>query len=129
MILVTGHYDSRNSSNFDTHAEAPGANDDASGVAVSLACAQALSKLKLPATLVFVAVAGEEQGLYGSKHLAELAKQQNWQLEAVLNNDIVGGNTTPGDTFQDKHAVRVFSENVPASATPEEIRRILAARL
>ena len=126
MILVTGHYDSRNSSNFDTHDEAPGANDDASGVAVSLACAQALSKSKFPATLVFAAVAGEEQGLYGSKHLAELAKQQNWDLEGDLNNDIVGGNTTPGDKFQDKHAVRVFSENVPANATPEEMRRILA---
>jgi Peptidase family M28 len=125
MLLVTGHYDSRNSSNFDTHAEAPGANDDASGVAVSLECARALSRLKLPATLVFVAVAGEEQGLYGSKHLAELAKQEGWQLEGVLNNDIVGGNTTPGDKFQDKHAVRVFSEPVPSTATPEEIRRIL----
>lgn len=125
MILVTGHYDSRNSSNADTHAEAPGANDDASGVAVSLACAGALSKLKLPATLVFVAVAGEEQGLYGSKHLADLAKQEGWQLEAVLNNDIVGGNRTPGDKFQDPHAVRVFSESVPASAPPEEIRRII----
>jgi len=125
MLLVTGHYDSRNSSNFDTHGEAPGANDDASGTAVSLECARALSKLKLPATLVFVAVAGEEQGLYGSKHLAELAKQEGWQLEGVLNNDIVGGNTTPGDRFQDKHAVRIFSEPIPATATPEQIRRLL----
>ncbi len=125
MILVTGHYDSRDSSNFDTHGEAPGANDDASGVAVSLACAQALSHSKFPATLVFVAVAGEEQGLYGSHHLAELAKQQNWQLEGALNNDIVGGNTTPGDKFQDKHAVRVYSEPVSANATPEQIRRLL----
>jgi hypothetical protein len=125
MLLVTGHYDSRNSSNFDTHAEAPGANDDASGVAVSLECTRALTHLKLPATLVFVAVAGEEQGLYGSRHLAELAKQEGWQLEGVLNNDIVGGNTTPGDKFQDKHAVRVFSEPIPATAAPEEIRRLL----
>ncbi|HEV2278048.1 MAG TPA: M20/M25/M40 family metallo-hydrolase [Acidobacteriaceae bacterium] len=125
MLLVTGHYDSRNSSNANTHDEAPGANDDASGVAVSLACARALSKIKVPATLVFVAVAGEEQGLLGSKHLAELAKQQGWRLEGVLNNDIVGGNTTPGDKFQDKHAVRVFSEPVPANATPQEIRRLL----
>lgn len=125
MVLVTGHYDSRATDVMDTHSEAPGANDDASGVAVSLACARALSKLKLPATMVFVAVAGEEQGLYGSKHLAELAKQENWQLEAVLNNDIVGGNRTPGDKFQDEHAVRVFSESIPATATPEEIRRIV----
>lgn len=125
MMLVTGHYDSRNSSNSNTRDEAPGANDDASGVAVSLACARALSKIKVPATLVFVAVAGEEQGLFGSKHLAELAQQQDWHLEGVLNNDIVGGNRTPGGKFQDEHAVRVFSEPVPANATPEEIRRLL----
>ena len=125
MLLVTGHYDSRDSSNFDTKGEAPGANDDATGTAVSLACARALSKIKVPATLVFVAVAGEEQGLLGSKHLAQFAKQQGWQLEGVLNNDIVGGNTTPGDKFQDKHAVRVFSEPVPANGTPQEIRRLL----
>ncbi len=126
MLLVTGHYDSRDSSNFDTHGEAPGANDDASGTAVSLECARVLSKIKVPATLVFVAVAGEEQGLLGSKHLAELAKHDNWQLEGVLNNDIVGGNRTPGDKLQDPHAVRVFSENVPATASPEEIRRTLS---
>jgi len=125
MLLVTGHYDSRNSSNFNATDPAPGANDDASGVAVSLECARVLSKLHFPATLIFVTVAGEEQGLYGSKHLAEEAKQQGWQLEGVLNNDIVGGNRTPGDKFQDEHAVRVFSEPVPADATPEEIRRIL----
>jgi len=125
MVLVTGHYDSRDSSNFDTQGEAPGANDDASGVAVSLACARALSKMKFPATLVFVAVAGEEQGLYGSRQLAQLARQQNWDLEGVLNNDIVGGNRTPGARFQDEHAVRVFSEGVPASASPEEIRRLV----
>jgi hypothetical protein len=126
MILVTGHYDSRDSTNSDTHGEAPGANDDASGTAVSLECARVLSKIKLPATLVFVAVAGEEQGLLGSKHLAEEAKQDNWQLEGALNNDIVGGNRTPGDKFQDEHAVRMFSESVPADASPEEIRRYLA---
>lgn len=126
MILVTGHYDSRDSTNADTHGEAPGANDDASGTAVSLECARVLSKIRLPATLVFVAVAGEEQGLFGSKHLAAEAKQDNWQLEGVLNNDIVGGNRTPGDKYQDFHAVRVFSEPVPANASPEEIRRYLS---
>ena len=125
IILVTGHYDSRNSDTMNTRDAAPGANDDASGVAVSLACAHALSKLKLPATLIFAAVAGEEQGLNGSAHLAKLAKSEGWQLEAVLNNDIVGGNTTPGDTLQDKSVVRVFSEGIPSSATPEEQRGIL----
>jgi hypothetical protein len=125
MILVTGHYDSRNTDIMDSHGAAPGANDDASGVAVSLACAHALSKLKLPATLVFAAVAGEEQGLNGSSHLARLARSEGWDLEAVLNNDIVGGNTTPGDTLQDKSAVRLFSESIPANATPEDQRAIL----
>jgi hypothetical protein len=126
MYLVTGHYDSRNTNVLDAHGLAPGANDDASGVAVSLECARVLSQLKLPATLVFVAVAGEEQGLVGSAHLATLAKEQNWNLQGVLNNDIVGGNTTPGDTFQLKDRVRVFSEGVPVSATPEQARLIRA---
>jgi hypothetical protein len=126
IILVTGHYDSRNSDTMNTHDPAPGANDDASGVALSLECARVLSRLKLPATLVFAAVAGEEQGLNGSAHLAQLAKNEGWQIEGVLNNDIVGGNTTPGETLQDKSAVRVFSESLPANATPEEIRRIVA---
>ncbi len=129
MILVTGHYDSRNSDTMNTKGEAPGANDDASGVAVSLECARILSRLKLPATLVFVAVAGEEQGLNGSRHLAPLAKSEGWQLEDVLNNDIVGGNTTPGETLQDKSVVRVFSEGIPAAATPDEIKRITALGL
>jgi len=124
MYLVTGHYDSRNTDVLDARGEAPGANDDASGVAVSLACAHALLKLKPAATLVFVAVAGEEQGLLGSHHLAKLAKSNGWQLEAVLNNDIVGGNTTPGDRQQDKSAVRVFSEGIPATATPEQARQL-----
>ena len=129
MYLVTGHYDSRNPDVLDAHGAAPGANDDASGVAVSLECARVLSKLKLSATLVFVAVAGEEQGLNGSAHLAKLAKDEGWQLEGVLNNDIVGGNTTPPaspneETLQRKDTVRVFSEGIPATATPEQERRI-----
>ena len=126
MVLVTGHYDSRVTNVLDAQTRAPGANDDASGVAVSLECARALSKLHLPATVVFVAVAGEEQGLNGSSHLAKLAHSEGWQLEAVLNNDIVGGNTTPGDTLQLKDRVRVFSEGVPVAATPEQARRIRA---
>jgi len=130
MVLVTGHYDSINSNAFknwaDTSGAAPGANDDASGVAVSLECARALSKLRFPATIVFVAVDGEEEGLIGSAHLAHLARERGWQLEAVLNNDIVGGNTTPGDKLQLKDRVRVFSEGVPSAAAPEEARRIRA---
>ncbi len=133
MYLVTGHYDSRNSDTMNTRAAAPGANDDASGVAVSLECARVLSKmaskLNLKGSVVFAAVAGEEQGLNGSAHLAHLARTEGRQLEAVLNNDIVGGNTTPGDTLQLKDRVRVFSEGIPAGATPEETRRIRAMGL
>jgi hypothetical protein len=124
--LVTGHYDSRATDVLDSHIAAPGANDDASGVAVSLESARALSKLKLTGTIVFVAVAGEEQGLNGSRHLAELAKSEGWPLVAVLNNDIVGGDTTPGETQQRKDVVRVFSESVPAAATPEQQRQMLS---
>jgi hypothetical protein len=128
-VLVTGHYDSRNSDTLNTHDPAPGANDDASGVAVSLECARVLSKLKLPSTIVFVAVAGEEQGLNGSRHLARLAKSEGWHLEAVLNNDIVGGDNTPADPAtgmlpQDKSVVRVFSEGVPGSATLDQLHAI-----
>jgi Peptidase family M28 len=129
MYLVTGHYDSINSNVFsnwaDTSGFAPGANDDASGTAVSIECARALSRHHWPATIVFAAVAGEEQGLLGSSHLAKLAKDQGWQLAGILNNDIVGGDTTPGDTLRDKTRVRVFSQGIPATATPEEIKRTL----
>ena len=123
-VLVTGHYDSRNSDNFNTHDPAPGANDDASGVAVSLESARVLTKLKFPSTIVFVAVAGEEQGLNGSRHLAKLARAEGWDLEAVLNNDIVGGDTTPGAVGQKKDTVRVFSEGVPGPTTADQLKGI-----
>jgi len=126
IYLVTGHYDSRNSSNENTTDPAPGANDDGSGTTVSLECARVLSKHRFPATIIFLTVAGEEQGLNGSTHFAKMAKAEGWQLEGVLNNDIVGGNTTPGDTLQNKNWVRVFSEGIPAAATDADMRRIKA---
>ena len=126
IVLVTGHYDSRPSDTLDTKADAPGANDDGSGTAVSLECARVLSRLKLPATIIFLTVAGEEQGLNGSHHFAQMAKEkmakeQGWNLEAVLNNDIVGGDKS---AEQDPSVVRAFSEGLPAAATEQEIRRI-----
>jgi hypothetical protein len=124
IYLVTGHYDSRNSDNANATDPAPGANDDGSGTAVSLECARVLSKHKFPATIIFLTVAGEEQGLDGSTHFAKMAKAEGWQLEGVLNNDIVGGNRTPGDTLQNDNWVRVFSEGIPAAATEADIRRI-----
>jgi len=121
IVLVTGHYDSRNSDPLDTIKDAPGANDDASGTAVSLECARVLSHLKFPATIIFLTVAGEEQGLFGSGHFAQMARAQGWNIEAVLNNDIVGGNRGPG---QDPHVVRVFSEGIPLPADEAQMRRI-----
>ena len=126
IVLVTGHYDSRNSDTLNGTDPAPGANDDGSGTAVSLECARVLSKavssqVKFAATIVFLTVAGEEQGLNGSKHFAQMAKQQGWKLEAVLNNDIVGGDRSPQ---QDLSVVRVFSEGLPAAASETEIQRI-----
>ncbi|HZZ14613.1 MAG TPA: M28 family metallopeptidase [Candidatus Sulfotelmatobacter sp.] len=121
MVLVTGHYDSRNSDMNDVKGAAPGANDDGSGTAVSLECARVLSKLKFPATIIFLTVAGEEQGLNGSHHFAMMAKEQGWNIEATLNNDIVGGDKS---AEQDRSVVRVFSEGLPAAATEQEIRKI-----
>ncbi len=123
IVLVTGHYDSRNSGSLDGTGVAPGANDDGSGTAVSLECARVLSKLRFPATIIFLTVAGEEQGLYGSKHFADMAKAQSWDIEAVLNNDIVGGDQSQG---QDPKVVRVFSESIPDNATEAQLRMIRA---
>src|SRR5437868_2929463 len=121
VVLVTGHYDSRNSDTLDVNGDAPGANDDASGTAVSLECARVLSKLKFPATIIFLTVAGEEQGLNGSRHFAKMAKEQGWNVEGGLNNDIVGGDKGPE---QDHSVVRVFSEGLPNAGTEPDIQRI-----
>src|ERR1700727_2779418 len=126
IVLVTGHYDSRNSDILDVSGDAPGANDDGSGTAVSLECARVLSKMKFPSTIIFLTVAGEEQGLNGSRHFAKMvketmAKEQGWDLEAVLNNDIVGGDKGAG---QNHAVVRVFSEGVPAAANEQDLKRI-----
>jgi hypothetical protein len=121
IVLVTGHYDSRNTNVLDTKGDAPGANDDASGVAVSLESARALSKLKLRATVIFLTVAGEEQGLDGAKHFAQMAKEAGWNIEAVLDDDIVGGDKSPG---QQANVIRVFSEGLPSAADEKQLRAI-----
>jgi Peptidase family M28 len=127
IVLVTGHYDSRRTDVLDATGDAPGANDDASGTAVSLESAHALStaasKLRLRATLIFLTVPGEEQGLLGARHFAQMAKQAGWKIEAVLNNDIVGGDKSPG---QDPQVVRIFSEGLPSTADDKELKLIRA---
>ncbi len=109
IYLVSGHYDSRATDILDIKTDAPGANDDGSGVAVALEAARVLSKHKFPATIIFLAVAGEEQGLNGSKHFAKMAKEQGWDIQAVLNDDTVGGDRSPGQ----QNLLRVFAEGVP----------------
>lgn len=123
IVLVTGHYDSRRTDVLDTTGDAPGANDDASGTVVSLESAHALSRLKLRATVIFLAVPGEEQGLDGARHFAKMARQAGWNIEAVLDDDIVGGDKSPG---QDAGVVRVFSEGIPVAADEKQIQLIRA---
>jgi hypothetical protein len=123
IVLVTGHYDSRVTDVLDAKSAAPGANDDGSGTAVSLECARVLSQLQFPATIIFLAVAAEEQGLNGSRHFAQMAKDQGWDIVAALNNDIVGGDKGAG---QDSGVVRVFSEGVPLTADDKQLKQIRA---
>ena len=85
-----------------------------------------MSKHKFPATLIFLTVAGEEQGLNGSTHFAKMAKEQGWQIEAALNNDIVGGNRTPGDTVQNQQLGTGILGRIPAAATESDLARIRA---
>jgi hypothetical protein len=122
VIVITGHLDSRASDVMDATSEAPGANDDASGVAALLEAARVLSKHKLRATLVYAALSGEEQGLYGGKILAEYARQQGWQVQANLNNDIVG-NSRGENGVHDNSTVRVFSEGTKTLETEAQAKR------
>src|SRR5215204_6474235 len=119
MYVVSGHYDSMCNSPTDAKCDAPGANDDASGTAAVLEMARVMVKYEFDATIVFMAVAGEEQSLLGSTYFAEQAKQKNWNIDAMFTNDIVG-NTLGGNGIRDRSTVRVFSEGVPSNETPAE---------
>ena len=119
IYVVSGHYDSMCSSPTDAKCDAPGANDDASGTAAVLEMARVMAKHEFDATVVFMAVAGEEQSLLGSTHFAEQAKQKNWDIEGMFTNDIVG-NTLGGNGVRDRGTIRVFSEGVPSNETPAE---------
>jgi len=119
IYVVSGHYDSMCNSPTDAKCDAPGANDDASGTAAVLEMARVMAKYEFDATIVFMAVAGEEQSLLGSTHFAEQAKQKNWNIDAMFTNDIIG-NTLGGNGVRDRGTVRVFSEGVPSNETPAE---------
>ena len=124
VVIVGGHIDSIVGDVMDAKADAPGANDDASGVAVVLEAARILSKRKFRATIVYAVFSGEEQGLWGGKLLADTAKARGWQVTAMLNNDIVGNSIGQGGVVADK-TVRVFSEGIRDS---EDLKADLARR-
>ncbi|MDJ1137963.1 M28 family metallopeptidase [Streptomyces iconiensis] len=117
--VVSGHYDSRASDPMDATSDAPGADDDASGVAVVLELARVMARRRPAATLVFAAVAGEEQGLYGANHMAEVFEAKGTRVRAMFTNDIVGS-PTADDGERDPRTIRLFAEGVPTSETPEE---------
>lgn len=124
IYVVSGHYDSMCANPADGKCDAPGANDDASGTAAVIEMARIMSKYKFDATIIFLAVAGEEQGLLGATYFAEQARQKNWNIEAMFTNDIIGGVTTMKNS-PDRNSVRVFSEGTPSNETEQEanIRR------
>lgn len=122
VIVISGHLDSRVTDVMNATADAPGANDDGSGVAAVIEAAQVLCSYEFPATLVFAALSGEEQGLLGGKVLADYAVANGWKVEANLNNDIVGNTEGIGGVRDNTH-VRVFSEGTRTTETPEEANR------
>ncbi|MBX2943294.1 MAG: M20/M25/M40 family metallo-hydrolase [Cyclobacteriaceae bacterium] len=114
VILISGHLDSRNSDILDSVNTAPGANDDASGVAVVIELARVLSQYHFPCTLIFIAVQGEEQGLLGARHMAERMRKEKINLIAMLNNDIVGNSRASETNDKNDKTIRIFSEMIPA---------------
>ncbi|MBS1917552.1 MAG: M28 family metallopeptidase [Bacteroidetes bacterium] len=113
IFIISGHMDSRVTDVMNRTSDAPGANDDGSGTSAVIECARVMSTYSFPATIIFVAVCGEEQGLLGSDHLADKAQKNNWDVEAMLNNDIVGSNNSSETNIIDNTRIRVFSEGLP----------------
>ena len=119
VYVVSGHYDTMCSSPTDGKCDAPGANDDGSGTATVIELARVMSKRKFDATIIFVTVAGEEQGLLGSTHFAQQASEKKMNIEGMFTNDIVGGVTSQKNS-PNRNKVRVFSEGVPSDETPQQ---------
>ena len=119
VYVVSGHYDSMCSSPSDAKCDAPGANDDASGTAAVVEMARVMSKYKFDATIIFMTVPGEEQGLLGATYFAEQAKQKAMDIEAMFTNDIIGG-VTSYKNAADRQTVRVFAEGVPSNETEQQ---------
>jgi len=119
MYVVSGHYDSRVTDVMNRVSDAPGADDDASGVAVSMELARVMARHDPLATIAFMAVAGEEQNLYGSNHAATLYKQAGADIQGMLNNDIVGSSTADDGT-RDRRSIRLFAEGISRPPTADD---------
>jgi hypothetical protein len=124
IFIISGHLDSRRTDVLDGTKDAPGANDDGSGSAAVLECARVMSKHSFPATIIFVTVSGEEQGLLGSTYMARKARVENWNIEAVLNNDIMGSNNSNETNIINNTQVRVFSEGLPSYDLTKQAKMI-----
>ncbi|MDQ1833408.1 M28 family metallopeptidase [Massilia scottii] len=126
IYVVSGHYDSRNTDIMDATGDSPGANDDASGTAAVMEMACVMARHKFDATIVFMAVAAEEQGLLGAAHWAEQARLKNLNLQGMFTNDIIGSSRADDGRVDDKQ-VRLFAESVPATKENSETSRALLA--
>lgn len=124
VFMVSGHIDSRVTDVMNRESDAPGANDDGSGTVAVIELARVMAKSKFPATIIFVVVSGEEQGLLGANYLAEKALKQNWNLEALLNNDIMGSNNSNETNIIDNTRLRIFSEGLPAFEMDKKVGAI-----
>lgn len=119
IFVISGHLDSRVSDVMDSTSMAPGANDDASGVALVMELARVMSDVEFPSTIIFLAVQGEEQGLLGAAHLAEKLKKDSANVVAMFNNDMVGNTLSSETELKNDSTVRVFSETIPIYETEE----------
>ena len=128
IIMMSAHLDSRATADSDNTGYAPGADDDASGVAAILELLRIMAPHKFPATIVLMALSGEEHGLYGAQHMADKALEENWNIIALLNNDMIGNSTSSETLLGDNMRVRIFSEGVPAFETEQmaSLRRYTA---
>jgi len=120
VIAVLAHYDSRSFERNDSTSYAPGANDDGSGIACLMELTRLLSAIDMPITVKLMFLSGEEHGLHGARHMAQIAKEENWNLIAVINNDMIGNSNASETNTQTNTVVRVFSENIPFTETEEQ---------
>jgi hypothetical protein len=121
FYVITGHLDSRVTDVLNFTSDAPGADDDGSGVAVVLELVRVFATHQFPGTLVFATVAGEEQGLYGSAFMAAQMATAGHDVQGMFSNDIVGASQAWDGTRPDPHTVRLFVEGIPTAATPAQI--------